>query len=161
MKRQPTGTAVIKVLEQDMPYIVVYQRADGSSGVEECNDLDLAIVTAERLRNVDAVERPRIFETKEIKFDFRPYYRIEVTDGDTDADATSSAPAAESTTADDEDGATESAEPTDTTEPPAPSIISGSGSGLFNDVRDKSDSGADSDDDGDDDVAPRRGLFGR
>ena len=64
-----------------MSYIVVYQRADGSSGLEECADLDLAIVTAERLRNVDAVERPRIFETEEIHYDFKPYYRVEVMPG--------------------------------------------------------------------------------
>ncbi len=62
-----------------MSYIVVYQREDGSSGVEECADLDLAVVTAERLRNVDSVERPRIFKTEEITYDFKPYYRVEVT----------------------------------------------------------------------------------
>ena len=61
-----------------MSYIVVYQSEDGSPGVEECVDLDLAIVTAERLRNVDAVDRPRIFKTEEIRYDFKPYYRVEV-----------------------------------------------------------------------------------
>lgn len=66
-----------------MSYIVVYQKVDGTSGVEECGDLDLAVVTAERLRNVDAVERPRIFKTEEIHYDFRPYYRVEVA-GDSD-----------------------------------------------------------------------------
>ncbi len=71
-----------------MSYIVVYQKADGSSGLEECVDLDLAIVTAERLRNVDAVERPRIFQTEEIRYDFKPYYRVEVaTAGGAAADA--------------------------------------------------------------------------
>lgn len=64
-----------------MSYIVVYQRADGSSGLEECGTLDLAVVAAERLRNVDSVEHPRIFKTEEVKFDFRPYYRVEVFDG--------------------------------------------------------------------------------
>jgi hypothetical protein len=61
-----------------MSYIVVYQRGDGSSGLEECADLELAVVAAERLRNVDDVESPRIFKTEEIHFDFRPYYRVEV-----------------------------------------------------------------------------------
>lgn len=61
-----------------MTYIVVYQRADGSSGLEECTDLELAVVAAERLRNVDDVESPRIFKTEEVHFDFRPYYRVEV-----------------------------------------------------------------------------------
>ncbi len=65
-----------------MSYIVVYQREDGSSGLEECESLDLAVVAAERLRNVDSVENPRIFKTEEVKFDFRPYYRVEVADGD-------------------------------------------------------------------------------
>ena len=61
-----------------MAYIVVYQRDDGSSGLEECADIDLAIVTAERLRNVESIERPRILKTEEITYDFRPYYRVEV-----------------------------------------------------------------------------------
>ena len=61
-----------------MSYIVVYQRGDGSSGLEECTDFELAVVAAERLRNVDDVESPRIFKTEEIHFDFRPYYRVEV-----------------------------------------------------------------------------------
>lgn len=65
-----------------MSYIVVYQRSDGSSGLEECTTLDLAVVAAERLRNVDAVENPRIFKTEEVKFDFRPYYRVEVSTDD-------------------------------------------------------------------------------
>lgn len=65
-----------------MSYIVVYQRADGSSGLEECGSLDLAVVAAERLRNVDSVESPRILKTEEVKFDFRPYYRVEVASED-------------------------------------------------------------------------------
>ena len=69
-----------------MSYIVVYLRADGSSGVEECADLDLAVVAAERLRNVDSVERPRIFKTEEITYDFKPYYRVEVTTADESGD---------------------------------------------------------------------------
>ena len=33
------------------------------------------------MRNVENVEAPRIFRTEEVHFDFRPYYRIEVTNG--------------------------------------------------------------------------------
>lgn len=72
-----------------MSYIVVYQRGDGSSGLEECADLELAVVAAERLRNVDDVESPRILKTEEIHFDFRPYYRVEVSK---EADPAVSAP---------------------------------------------------------------------
>ncbi len=63
-----------------MAFIVVYQRTDGSSAVESCSDLDAAVEAAERLRNVDSIERPRIFETNEIRYDFQPYYRINVVD---------------------------------------------------------------------------------
>ena len=65
-------------LENEMAYIVVYQREDGSSAVESCATLDGAISTAERLRNRDAVERPQIFETREVRYDFEPYYRVQV-----------------------------------------------------------------------------------
>ena len=68
------------LLENEMSFIVVYQRADGTSAVESCSTLDAAIRAAERLRNLDAVERPRIFETNEIRYDFQPYYRIQVID---------------------------------------------------------------------------------
>ncbi len=108
-----------------MSYIVVYQREDGSSGVEECADLDLAVVTAERLRNVDAVERPRIFKTEEITYDFKPYYRVEVTSAaSTAAAATASAaaPVAESAPAAEEPAAAETSETVDA-EPSAPSIV--------------------------------------
>ena len=61
-----------------MSHIVVYQTDDGSSGFEQCGNLDDAIVVAERLRNVDGVENPRIFRMEEVHIDFRPYYRVEV-----------------------------------------------------------------------------------
>ncbi len=64
--------------EQDMTYLVVYQAADGTAGYEPCADLDSAVVAAERLRNVDNVDQPRIFRTEEITISFRPYYRVEV-----------------------------------------------------------------------------------
>ena len=80
-------------MEQVMAYIVVYQREDGSSGIEECADIDLAIVTAERLRNVDSIERPRILKTQEITYDFKPYYRVEVNEGGSQDDATTPAAA--------------------------------------------------------------------
>ncbi|RZV46025.1 MAG: hypothetical protein EX269_08390 [Acidimicrobiales bacterium] len=61
-----------------MSHIVVYQGADGSAGYEPCDNLDAAIVAAERMRNVDGVDSPRIFSMEEVEFDFRPYYRVEL-----------------------------------------------------------------------------------
>jgi len=86
-------------MEQDMSYIVVYQRADDSPGFEECADLDLAVVTAERLRNVDSVERPRILKTEEVSYDFKPYYRVEVIEAAASAAATAVADASTAKTA--------------------------------------------------------------
>jgi len=117
-KSMPIGSGLTEMLEQDMSYIVVYQRADGSSGVEECGDMDLAIVTAERLRNVDSVERPRIFKTEEIRYDFRPYYRVEVVK-DEDVESTTPAPSVASTTSR-PFGATAPAPAPETVEPPEP-----------------------------------------
>lgn len=90
--------ASMKFTERGMAYIVVYQREDGSSGLEECADLDLAIVTAERLRNVDSIERPRIMKTEELTYDFKPYYRVEVMAADASAEAAEPAEAAHAAT---------------------------------------------------------------
>lgn len=61
-----------------MAFIVMYERGDGSYAVEPCADLDLAISVAERLRNVERIDRPRIYATHEVDYEFRPYFRVEV-----------------------------------------------------------------------------------
>jgi len=71
-----------------MSHIVVYESADGASGFERCGSLDAAIVAAERLRNVEGVNSPRIFKLEEVQFDFRPYFRVEVNEGDADPSPT-------------------------------------------------------------------------
>ncbi len=65
-----------------MSHIVVYQADDGSSGFEQCGSLEDAVTVAERMRNVDGVESPRIFRMEEIQIDFRPYYRVQVADAE-------------------------------------------------------------------------------
>lgn len=77
-----------------MSHIVVYQGADGSAGYEPCDNLDAAIVAAERMRNVDGVDAPRIFRMEEVEFDFRPYYRVELP-GASETDSFEPAPAVE------------------------------------------------------------------
>lgn len=67
-------------VENNMSYNVVYQREDGSSAVESTSTLAEAVNTAERLKNDLAIDRPRIFETNEIRYDFEPYFRIRVID---------------------------------------------------------------------------------
>ena len=61
-----------------MAFIVMYERTDGTLAAESCDDLEAAVAAAERLRNVDSIERPRIYETNEIQYDFQPYFRVQV-----------------------------------------------------------------------------------
>lgn len=151
-----------------MSYIVVYQRTDGSSGVEECADLDLAVVSAERLRNVDSVERPRIFKTEEITYDFKPYYRVEVTTTGSGTDKASSddewspAPAASGASASTSTFSSEAASTAPAAEitpaPPAPPSVTADNSATSNDSTSSDDSAssddnAASDDGGSDDNA--------
>jgi type IV secretory pathway VirB10-like protein len=68
-----------------MSHIVVYQTDGGSSGFEQCSSLEDAIVIAERMRNVDGVETPRIFRMEEVEIDFRPYYRVQVSGDDSES----------------------------------------------------------------------------
>jgi len=169
-----------------MSYIVVYLRADGSSGVEECADLDLAVVAAERLRNVDSVERPRIFKTEEVTYDFKPYYRVEVTSAQVSGAAAPVAPiptVAEESADAQIDVAEPAAEVVDVPgetsvveQPPTPSVApdtaevsdAASDKGLFGDTDtapvvdtpDTTDATA-LVEDVKDNVPPRRGLFGR
>lgn len=74
--------------ERDMSHIVVYQSPDGSSGFEPCTSLEAAVVAAERMKNVDGVDTPRIFKMEEVQLDFRPYFRVEVS-GAVEADFSS------------------------------------------------------------------------
>ncbi len=84
-------------VENNMSYQVVYEREDGSSAVDSFNSLDAAVATAERLKNDYAIERPRIFETHEIRYDFQPYFRIQVVD-DASAEVVGTTAVAGSTT---------------------------------------------------------------
>lgn len=74
--------------ENVMAFIVMYERNDGSLAAESCQDLDAAVMAAERLRNSDSIEHPRIFETTEVEYEFKPYFRVQVAGAATDEDST-------------------------------------------------------------------------
>ena len=163
-----------------MSYIVVYQRADGSSGLEECADLDRAAKAAEHLRNHDSVH-PRIFRTEEVFFDFKPYYRVDLSSVSVDADTehpdiatdTSDAASAEASMVDKASpSGPVSADParfepmsTGESEPAAPQFeeIEEFNPSAVTDDAASSEFPAVSaiDDDSTDGDGPRRGLFGR
>lgn len=61
-----------------MPFMVIYDRADGTSGHEEATAIDEAALFVERLRNDESVDKIRLFRMEEIAFAFRPYYKVEL-----------------------------------------------------------------------------------
>jgi hypothetical protein len=62
-----------------MPFMVMYQRSDGTSGFEQADAIDEAALFVERLRNKDGIEADiRIYRMEEVSFAFRPYYKVEL-----------------------------------------------------------------------------------
>lgn len=61
-----------------MPFMVIYRNADGSSGYEQVDAIDGAARFVERLRNDESIDQIRMFRMEEIKFAFRPYYKVEL-----------------------------------------------------------------------------------
>ena len=58
--------------------MVTFQTPDGTPGFHQSDHLDEAITFVERLRNEQGVHNSRIFRMEELKFDFKPYYKVEV-----------------------------------------------------------------------------------
>jgi len=57
-------------------HIVIYRGSDGQPGYHEAEDLGAAISYVEHLRNDEGVEAARICRMEEVRFEFRPYYRV-------------------------------------------------------------------------------------
>jgi hypothetical protein len=58
--------------------MVLYSGRDGMVAFTRCNDLPDAIAQVERLRNEESVEQVQIFRLEEVKFEMKPYYRVEI-----------------------------------------------------------------------------------
>jgi hypothetical protein len=61
-----------------MPFMVIYRNADGSNGYEQVDAIDGAARFVERLRNDESIDQIRLFRMDEIRFAFRPYYKVEL-----------------------------------------------------------------------------------
>ena len=61
--------------------MVTFQTPDGTPGFHQSDTLDEAITFVERLRNEQGVHNSRIFRMEELKFDFKPYYKVEIAAG--------------------------------------------------------------------------------
>ena len=156
-----------------MSHMVIYRGADGKPGYHQTDDIHDAVMYVEGLRNDKEVDHARIFRLEEVTFEYKPYYRVElsvggvaVTSGGNGSSSTETLAAAEAN--DDSDDVMETTESgafgdDDSVDDDADGDADEGGS----EAEDNSDAeGLDDDDDHDDDDAVpasgvRRGLFGR
>ncbi len=75
-----------------MSHMVIYRGPDGKPGYHQTDDIHDAVGFVEQLRNDQGVEHARIFRLEEVNFEYRPYFRVELT-GAPSLDAGSSKPA--------------------------------------------------------------------
>ncbi len=61
-----------------MAYMVIYGTPDGAQEMHEIDDLTEAVTFLEELRNERSVDSVRMLQVEEMSFDFRPYYRVEL-----------------------------------------------------------------------------------
>ena len=59
-----------------MSHMVIFQTPDGNPGYNQFETLDEAVRFVEKLKNEQAVETARMFALEEVKFDFKPYFRV-------------------------------------------------------------------------------------
>lgn len=58
--------------------MVIYRGADGKPGYHQTDDIHDAVGFVEQMRNDEGVEHARIFRLEEVVFEYRPYYRVEL-----------------------------------------------------------------------------------
>lgn len=61
-----------------MSHMVIYRGADGKPGYHQTDDIHDAIGFVEQMRNEEGVEHARIFRLEEVVFEYRPYFRVEL-----------------------------------------------------------------------------------
>jgi hypothetical protein len=64
--------------EAPVSHMVIFQTPDGNPGYNQFESLDEAVRFVEKLRNEQSVETARMFALEEVRFDFRPYFRVEL-----------------------------------------------------------------------------------
>lgn len=74
----------------EMSHMVIYRGPDGSPGYHQADEVHDAVAFVEQLRNDQGVEEAKIFRMEEVTFEYRPYFRVELTA----SDRTLAAPAA-------------------------------------------------------------------
>src|SRR5262245_23034541 len=73
-------------------HMVIFQTADGSPAYSQFESISEAVGFVESLRNDQGIENARMFELKEIKFELKPVFKVELKE--LNAGPASSAPSA-------------------------------------------------------------------
>ena len=61
-----------------MSYMVLYTGLDGSAAFDRCEELNEAVAEVERLRNEQSIDGAQIYRLEEVKFEIKPYFRVEL-----------------------------------------------------------------------------------
>ena len=64
--------------EIDVGHIVVFEGSERVPTFHRCEELADAVSFVEKLRNDRGVDKVQIYRTEEVRFDFKPYYRVEL-----------------------------------------------------------------------------------
>lgn len=151
---QRCGCAEVDNVEgNNMAHMVIYRGADGSPGYHQTDEVHDAVAYVEQLRNDEGVQEAKIFRMEEVTFEYRPYFRVELTSSERTLAAPAAKPAvaaapavevkapeAAAPAAEPVTDLTDAAEAAETAAPAAGSVPSAESNG---------------------DVGARRGLFGR
>lgn len=63
-----------------MSYMVLYTGLDSSAAFARCQELGEAVAEVERLRNEQSIAGAQIYRLEEVKFEIKPYFRVELPD---------------------------------------------------------------------------------
>ena len=77
-----------------MSHMVIYRGIDGKPGYQQAEDIHDAVTFVEQMRNEEGVEQARIFRLEEVTFEYRPYYRVELSTGSASEPVLAAAPPA-------------------------------------------------------------------
>ena len=59
-------------------HMVIFQNPEGDPGYNQFESIEEAVGFVEKIRNDQGIDSIRIFELEEVKFDLKPYYKVEL-----------------------------------------------------------------------------------
>ena len=132
-----------------MSHMVIYRGSDGKPGYHQTDDIHDAVGFVESMRNDKGVEQARIFRLEEVVFEYKPYYRVELSgagSAEVEGGKDSAEIAESSSDSKSDESSDDKSKDSDKSKDKA---------------KDEKSSDKDSDDSSDDDKDSKKGLFGR